>query len=62
MALSKIGKVQAFERSFQEKASAVEDKLALDANVHLSPVLLKLPRVQAAAVGRQAKIEAVVAR
>jgi len=60
MSLGKIGKAQALERSVQEKARAVEDKLPLDSNVDLSPVLLELPSVQAAAMGWQAKVEAIV--
>ena len=60
MSLGKIGKAQALERSVQEKARAVEDKLPLDSNVDLAPVLLQLPSVQATTMGRQAKVEAIV--
>jgi hypothetical protein len=50
----KIGKAKTLKCSFQEKARAVEYELSLDANVKGPPVLFELPRVQAAAVGRQA--------
>ena len=44
----------------EEEARAIEYKLPFDTNVDLSPVLLELPSVQAAAMGRQAKVEAIV--
>ena len=62
MSFREVRKAKTFERSFQEEARAIEHKLALDTNVELSPVLFELPRVEAATVSRQAKIEAVVVR
>jgi hypothetical protein len=62
MSFREVRKAKTFERSFQEEARAIEHKLPLDTNVELSPVLFELPRVEAATVSRQAKIEAVVVR
>src|SRR5437660_118428 len=62
MAFSEVGEAKSFERSCQQKAGTVEHKLAFDTNVELSPILFELPCVKAATVGREAKIEAVVAR
>src|SRR5436190_13785072 len=62
MAFSEVGEAKSFERSCQEKARTVQHKLAFDTNVELSPVLFELPCVNAAPVGRQSKVEAVVAR
>jgi hypothetical protein len=61
MSFREIGKAKALERSFKEEARAVEYKLSLDTNVELAPVFFEFPRVEAATVGGQAKIEAVVA-
>src|SRR6185437_11542977 len=62
MSLREVGKAKALERSVEEKACAVEHELPVDAHIELSSVLLELPRVEAAAVGGQAKIETIVLR
>ena len=62
MSFREVRKAKTFKRSFQKEAGAIEHKLPLDTNVELSPVLFELPRVEAATVSRQAKIEAVVVR
>jgi hypothetical protein len=51
-----------FERSLKEKARTVEDELPFDTDFELAPVLFELPRIQAAAMGPQAQVKAVVAR
>ena len=60
MSFREVRKAKTFKRSFQKEAGAIEHKLPLDTNVELSPVLFELPRIEAAAVSRQAKIKAVV--
>ena len=61
VSLGQVRKAQTFERSLQEKTRAVEHELPFDTNVEFAPVLFELPCVQAAAMGRQAQVEAVVA-
>ena len=60
MALGEVRQAEALERSFQEEARAVKHKLAFNTNVEFSPVLLELPSVKAATVGRQTQVETVV--
>src|SRR5215210_5246801 len=62
MTFSEVCEAKSVKRSCQEKARTVQHKLAFDTNVELSPVLFELPSVKASTVGREAKIEAVVAR
>src|SRR4051794_30439384 len=60
MAFREVGKAEALQRGFKEKACTVKDKLALNPDVELPSVLLELPCVETAAMGRQAEVEAVL--
>ena len=60
MSFGQEREAQTFERSLQEETRAVEDELPFDSDVKFSSVLFELPSIQAATVGRQPKVQAVV--
>jgi len=60
MSFGQKREAQTFERSLQEETRAVEDELPFDSDVEFSSVLFELPSIQAATVGRQPKVQAVV--
>ena len=60
MSFGQEREAQTFERSLQEETRAVEDELPFDSDVEFSSVLFELPSIQAATVGWQPKIQAVV--
>ena len=61
MSFGEVGESEPLNCSFQKEPCAIEHKLPLDPDVDLSAILFELPHVEAATVGRQAKVEAVVA-
>ena len=60
MAFREIRKAESLECSLQKKRCAVDYSLPLDADVKFTAILLELPCVKTAAMGRQAKVEAIV--
>jgi hypothetical protein len=61
MSFREVGKAHALQRSLQEQARAIEDKLPFDADIKLSTVFFEFPGIDAATMRRQAEVQAVVA-
>jgi arylsulfatase A-like enzyme len=59
-AFRQVSQAETFQGSIEQCVSAIEDELPFNSHVEFAPVLLKFPGVKAAAVGRQAEVDAVV--